>query len=149
MKNKPIYLDVCALSRPFDDQKYMRIRLETEAFNLIISKVKIGSYKLMVSKVHFIEIDAILDTIERIELQMILNKWGERIKVIPIQTRARAEFLVNSGFGIADAAHVAFAEQEKASFISCDDKLIKKCLNNKLKIWCGSPVAFCEMEELK
>jgi predicted nucleic acid-binding protein len=149
MKIKPIYLDVCALCRPFDDQKYMRIRLETEAINLIISTVKIGSYKLMISKVHIAEIDAILDPIERIELQMVLNKWGERIKTILTQTRARAEFLVNSGFGIADAAHVAFAEQENASFISCDDRLIKKCLNNKLKIWCGSPVAFCEMEELK
>lgn len=149
MKFKPIYLDVCALSRPFDDQKYMRIRLETEAINLILSKVKIGSYKLMVSKVHFKEIDAILDPIERIELQMVLDKWGEQIKMIFTQTRARAEFLVNSGFGIADAAHVAFAEQENASFISCDDRLIKKCLKKKLKIWCGSPVAFCEMEELK
>jgi predicted nucleic acid-binding protein len=40
---------------------------------------------------------------------------------------------VNSGFGIADAAHVAFAEQEDALFISCDDRLIKKCLKKKLK----------------
>lgn len=149
MKIKPIYLDVCALSRPFDDQKYMRIRLETEAINLILSKVKIGSYKLLVSKVHSTEINAILDPVERIELQMVLNKWGERIEIILAQTRSRAEFFVNSGFGIADAAHVAFSEQENASFISCDDRLIKKCLKNKLKIWCGSPVAFCEMEELK
>jgi hypothetical protein len=30
---KTIYLDVCALSRPFDEQGYLRIRLETEAVN--------------------------------------------------------------------------------------------------------------------
>ncbi|MDF2953368.1 MAG: hypothetical protein OD816_000613 [Thermodesulfobacterium sp.] len=32
---KLIYLDVCALCRPFDDQSYLRIRMETEAINLI------------------------------------------------------------------------------------------------------------------
>ena len=35
---KSIYIDVCALSRPFDDQSFLRIRLETEALNLILSK---------------------------------------------------------------------------------------------------------------
>ncbi len=29
MVKKPVYLDVCALSRPFDDQDYMRIRMES------------------------------------------------------------------------------------------------------------------------
>jgi len=35
MREMPVYLDVCALSRPFDDQAFLRIRLETEAVNLI------------------------------------------------------------------------------------------------------------------
>jgi len=149
MKLKPIYIDVCALSRPFDNQEFMRIRLETEAVNLILSNVKAGNYKLLVSTVHIKEIDAIIDPIERIELQMVLNKWGERIIVNLKKTRIRAEYLVNSGFGVADAAHVAFAEQIEAPFISCDDRLIKKCLNHKISVWCGNPVAFCEKEMLK
>ena len=32
-----VYLDVCALCRPFDDQAHMRIRLETEAVQLILA----------------------------------------------------------------------------------------------------------------
>jgi len=44
-----IYIDVCALSRPFDEQSYIRIRLETEAMNLILSKIRDGKYKLVVS----------------------------------------------------------------------------------------------------
>jgi len=48
MNPKNIYIDVCALSRPFDEQKYMRIRLETEAINLILSKVREGIYTLIV-----------------------------------------------------------------------------------------------------
>ena len=42
MKGALVYLDVCALSRPFDDQSFLRIRLETEAVNLILSKVHKG-----------------------------------------------------------------------------------------------------------
>ncbi len=127
----------------------MRIRLETEAVNLILSKVKAGRYKRLISNVHIKEIDAIIDHVERIELQMVLNKWGERIMVNMTKTRTRAQHLVKLGFGVADAAHVAFAEQMEAPFISCDDRLIKKCLNHKVSIWCGNPVAFCEKEKLK
>lgn len=146
---KSIYLDVCTLSRPFDEQYYLRIRLETEAFNLILSKIKKGDYKLLMSPVHIKEIEAISDAFERIELRTILEKLGEPIKVNLDKTRERAEKLVKSGFGIADAAHVAFAEQADAQFISCDDSLIKKCLNHNIKVWCGNPVAFCEKEDLR
>ncbi|HUT71567.1 MAG TPA: hypothetical protein VMW89_12920 [Desulfatiglandales bacterium] len=52
--SKFIYVDVCALSRPFDDQSFMRIRLETEAVNLILSKIKEGRFKLLVSTAHTI-----------------------------------------------------------------------------------------------
>jgi hypothetical protein len=34
-----IYLDVCCLNRPFDDQSQDRIRLETEAVIIIISRM--------------------------------------------------------------------------------------------------------------
>ncbi len=149
MQVKSIYLDVCALSRPFDEQNYLRIRLETEAVNLILSKVRRGNYKLLVSPVHIREVEAIPDIVERIELQMFLNKLGEPVKVNIVKTRARAEELVNLSFGVADAAHVAFAEQSGASFISCDDLLIKKCLNHKINVWCGNPVAYCEKEGLR
>lgn len=149
MKTIPIYIDVCALSRPFDEQHYLRIRIETESVNLILSKVREGDYKLLFSPVHIKEIEAIPDVYERIELQMLLERLGESLKVDMSTTRLRAEGLVNLGFGVADAAHIAFAEQAGASFISCDDKLIKKCLDHDIDIWCGSPVAFCEKEGLK
>lgn len=147
--SQTIYLDVCTLSRPFDDQRYLRIRLETEALNLILSKARRGDYRMLVSPAHTKEIEAIPDVFERIELQIILDKLWESIKVNMTKTRKRAEKLVELGFGIADAAHVAFAEQSRAYFISCDDTLIKKCINHDIKIWCGNPVSFCEKEGLK
>ena len=145
----PIYIDVCAMSRPFDEQSYLRVRLETEAVNLILSKVRDGYYKLLVSPVHRKEIAAIPDMFERIELQTLLDSLGEPVKVDSGQTKSRAEELIGLGFGMADAAHVAFAEQAGAQFISCDDRLVKKCLNHQINVWCGNPVAFCEKERLR
>lgn len=143
---KSIYIDVCALSRPFDDQSFLRIRFETEALNLILSKTKKGKYRLVVSPVHFKEIEGIPETYERIELQAILEMLGEPVKANLTKVRERAKELVRLNFGIADAAHVAFAEHANAEFITCDDILIKKCLNHKISVWCGSPVSFCEKE---
>ncbi len=42
MQQVLVYLDVCALCRPFDDQTFLRIRLETDAVNLMISKIHEG-----------------------------------------------------------------------------------------------------------
>lgn len=149
MEVKLVYIDVCALSRPFDEQEYIRIRLETEAVNLILSKVREGNYKMIVSSVHIKEIDDKPDMIERIELHAILNRLGDTLKGNMMKIRARAEELIESGFDIADAAHVACAETAGALFISCDDRLIKKCVNHKISIWCGNPVSFCEEEGLR
>lgn len=146
---KPIYIDVCALSRPFDDQSFLRIRLETEALNLILSNIKEGKYAFVVSPVHSKEIEAIPEAHERIELQAILEILGKPTKVNLTKVREKAEELVKLNFGIADAAHVAFAEQANAEFVTCDDILIKKCSNHRIAVWCGSPVSFCEKEGLK
>ena len=74
---KSIYLDVCALCRPYDDQSYLRIRLETEAVNLILSNVEKRKYSLIFSPVHWEEIAAIPDVSERIEIQERLAVLGE------------------------------------------------------------------------
>jgi len=149
MKAKPVYLDVCALCRPFDEQDYARIRLETDAVNLILAKVKDGSCKLLVSPVHRNEIAAIPDGVERFELLAILGKLGEPAKADFTAARRRAEELHKLRFGVADAAHVAFAELSGADFITCDDKLLKKCAKTNIGIWCGDPVLYCVKEDLK
>ncbi len=146
---KKIYLDVCSLCRPFDDQDYIRIRLETDAINLILSKVKQGQYKLMKSQVHYIEINSINDDLERIELLEILKKYGSIMKVDFKGVQKRIEELLLYNFEIADASHIAFAEFYKAEFISCDDKLLKKSQKYINSIRCINPLTFCEMENLK
>jgi predicted nucleic acid-binding protein len=144
MKTKAIYLDVCALSRPFDDQRQMRIRLETVAVEMILSLVKAGRLELMASPAHAKEIGAISDVVERTELQLLLACYAKPVQADSSAVRARAEALVGIGFGVADAAHVAFAEFAGAYFISCDDRLIKLCCKHIVNIESGNPISFCE-----
>lgn len=149
MKISIIYLDVCALCRPFDNQDYLRIRMENEAVNLILSNIRAGKCRLLYSTVHLKEIEAIEGTAERIELLTLLNTFGENIARDTTDIRHRAEELFKDGFGVADAAHVAYAEIAAADFVTCDDRLIKKCHRRDVKVWCGDPMAYCEKEGLK
>jgi hypothetical protein len=70
---KHIYLDVCALCRPFDDQQQVRIRLETSAIELILAHVRQEKMALIVSSVHRLEIKAITDLEERKQLLLLLE----------------------------------------------------------------------------
>ena len=56
--------------------------------------------------------------------------------------------MADIGFGIADAAHVAFAEQLAELFITCDDKLLKKCKQTVLRIPAMNPLEFISQENI-
>ena len=45
-----IYLDVCCLNRPFDDQTQDRIHLESEAVILILKRVRSGNWEWISSE---------------------------------------------------------------------------------------------------
>ena len=106
-------------------------------------------YNLVYSPVHVKEISAISDQVERFELYHLLQETGKFIKIDKMQARKRAEKLVSTGLGVADAAHLVFAEAVEADFITCDDKLCKKCCTLDLAIWADNPVAFCDKEGLR
>ncbi len=146
---KQVYLDVCALCRPFDDQTRMRIRLEAEAVQLILSHVRTADLILVVSPVHDVEIAAIPDATEREYLVHLLRQVGQRISANLDEVRARAELLATQGLGPADAAHLAFAESASADFVTCDDRLLRQCRRLAVHCWYGTPLALCEKENLR
>ena len=123
--------------------------MEIDAVNLIFANIRKNKYKLAISPVHLLEINAISSIYERIHIRTILDELGEKIKTNLTDTRQRAEELIQKSFGIADAAHIAFAEKSNTTFITCDDLLLKKCLKNKINIWCTNPISFCEKEGLR
>ena len=144
---KTLYLDVCALCRPFDDQNQLRMRLETDAVFLILRRIEMGLYRAVVSPVHHSEISAIRETSERLEMESLLNHLDNSCECDLIKARYRAEGLIDMGFGIADAAHVAFAEQLAEIFITCDDKLLKRCAQTALHIVAINPLEFIVKEQ--
>ena len=146
---KRLYLDICTLCRPFDDQSQMRIRLETTAYYLILQALQAARYTMVVSPVHFEEANTINDVEERRDVVVVLERLGTAADCDVAAARARAENLHFRQFGIADAAHVAFAEAAADFFISCDDRLVKKCKREKLRVPTVNPVEFTIAEDLK
>ncbi len=132
-RKKILYLDVCALCRPFDDQSQMKIKLETDSIFLILGKIKAGKFKMLISKIHNLEIKEIQEKEEREELLQFLEKYGNEEKNInQEQIKNRILELEKMGFGIGDSAHLAFAENHTDYFISVDSNLLKK-YNKKIK----------------
>jgi len=70
---KKLYLDVCTLCRPFDNQNLMRIRFETDAYFLILSGIQRKKYDLIVSPIHFKETESIEDIREKVQVVIIME----------------------------------------------------------------------------
>ena len=149
MENMPrVYLDVCVLNRLFDDQRQMRIRLETDAILLILKFVQEGTLQLVFSRVHLLEIVANPTENRREHIENLVLRYGITPDVQVNEVRSRTEWLIQRGLGVADAAHVAFAEAMQAGFVSVDDRLLKQCQRVKISTWCGNPIAYCDKEKL-
>lgn len=146
---KRVYLDVCVLNRPLDDQSQMRIRLEADAVLLILSHVRAHTLQMVVSPVHFSEASANPDLARREHVQLLLRDVGTEVVVDMAQARSRAEQLLRLGLGAADAAHVAFAELAGCDFVTVDDRLLRQLRRFGAKIWFGAPTTYCDKEDLR
>jgi hypothetical protein len=58
-----IYLDVCCLNRPYDDQTQDRIRLEAEAVLLILRRFRTQDWKWVTSEAVEFEVDRMPDSL--------------------------------------------------------------------------------------
>lgn len=137
-----IYMDVCCLNRPFDDQSQLRIRLESEAITLIIERVDRGEWSEVSSEIAVLEIRAISDAERRERVKALLPE-KRNIHKLTETTFPRASALMKFGFKPADALHVAAAEQACADiFLSCDDQLCKlgKRHRNQLNVRVVNPL---------
>jgi predicted nucleic acid-binding protein len=139
-QSKYVYLDTCALCRQFDEQTQERIALETQAVKTILNRVYSNGLILIISKLHHIEIEGIKDRYKRDELLSLLREYGHMPQYDLPATRIRAEYFITQGLKLADATHVAFAEQVNAYFVTTDDRLIKGCHRLNLQIKYGTPL---------
>jgi predicted nucleic acid-binding protein len=137
-----IYLDNCVINRPFDDQSQERIRLETEAIILILSRLERKEWTWLGSQAVEIEIDQTPDTDQQSRLRHVIQFVSLTIEIGEKELR-RANELQKLGFVGFDAVHLACAETGKADvFLTTDDRLLKlaKSLAKKLHVKVENPL---------
>jgi len=126
-----IYLDVCCLNRPFDDQTQDRIRLETEAIYIILNKISLNKLKLVNSDIIFYEIEKIPDIIRKEKIKFILSLSKIYVN-LDERIMDRAQYIQRFGIKSYDSLHIASAEAVGTSvFLTTDDKLLKKTKQNE------------------
>ena len=129
-----IYLDVCCLNRPFDDQQQPRIRLESEAVLLIMRYCEQGVFEWLTSDIVDLEIEQTKDNIRKGRLQFVVSYSSRKIAVAD-SVHKRAEYFERLGIKGWDAYHLAAAERGKVDvYLTTDDKLLKKAKHHKQEL---------------
>lgn len=136
-----IYLDNCSFNRPFDNQKQIRIRIETEAKIYIQEQIITGKLQLAWSYILDFE-NAANPFPERKET---IRNWKKYVVADTAETKniiSIADRLFEKGIKSKDALHLACAiELNCKYFITTDREIIKK-LTNFESIKVVSPVDF-------
>jgi predicted nucleic acid-binding protein len=122
-----LYLDMNIYKRPFDDQRQMRIRLETVAITMIFTLIENGQFSALWSFVLDYENDR--DPVpERREFVHYLSQCSETT-IEPdeaIREMARSLSEIHNILG-RDALHLAIAELFGCDyFVTCDDRLVRQ-----------------------
>lgn len=121
-----IYLDVCAIQRPFDDGGQQRVRDETAALLAVIKLIEKGVIDLVGSFALEFEDDANSDTIRRDFTETVLSLAAERVEPTAAVQR-RTDTFKALRLGTWDAAHLAAAVEARVDFFcTCDDWLLRR-----------------------
>ncbi|NUN65599.1 type II toxin-antitoxin system VapC family toxin [Pseudanabaena biceps] len=137
-----IYMDVCCLNRPFDDQSQQRIKLETEAIDELTERCVSGEFVLISSTALESEIAQNRKPNMAEQVMEALTIAQDRILVTE-SIVSRAMELVQLGFKQFDALHIACAESGNVDiFLTTDDRLLKKAIvyEKTLKVSVANPV---------
>lgn len=121
-----IYLDICCLNRPFDNQAQERVRLESEAVLLILNRCQSRDWFLLGSEAIDAEIAQTPDAERRQRLLALVSLATDKA-IVTNQVESRSLEVARLGFKVYDALHVACAEARNANvLLTTDDRLIRK-----------------------
>jgi predicted nucleic acid-binding protein len=135
-----VYLDVCCLCRPFDDQKIYRIHLEAEAIKEILMRCT-QDWTLVTSDAVSFEISRIPDRARMKKAQNLMGLATEHAAITKTVSRRYHECR-ELGLDSADALHLACAESAGATLLTTDDTIIKviKRYGNQIPVDVKNPV---------
>lgn len=120
-----IYLDVCCLNRPFNNQAQERVHLEAEAVLLILARCH-REWQMLGSEAIDAEIAQTPD-IEKRERVTLLASLAIIKVIVNENVESRTRELVQLDFKAYDALHISCAEAGNADILlTTDDRLIRK-----------------------
>jgi len=134
-----IYLDNCCFNRPYDDQKQLRIFLETQAKLHIQSLVYEEKIELVWSFILTFENSRNIFNAKKIAISQWENfsssfvEHSEEIRII-------AKEIMTTGIKAADAAHVACAIAGNCDYFITVDKRLLKYQDKRIIIF--NPIEF-------
>lgn len=141
-----IYLDNCCFNRPFDDQRQLKIKLESEAKLFIQAEIYSNQIELAWSYI----LDYENDCNPFDERRESIKKWRKYAVVDTEETKwiiDKAREIINLGVKSKDALHVACAVASKCDyFLTTDKRLINK-LKNFEEIVVINPLDFISLKE--
>lgn len=144
-----VYLDLCCLKRPFDDQGVPRVRLEAEAVVSIQKVIEEGAHTFVRSVAQDLENTKNPDPIRRARVEVWLSSYPLPA-IEPAAATALTTDLVEMGFGAFDAYHLAWAELLQAEvFLTTDDRLRSLAARqSSLRVRVMGPLEFAQEAEL-
>ncbi len=137
-----IYLDMCCLKRPFDDQSQERVKLESASVLALLAAAG-PSLEIIRTRAHDLENDQNPNHARADRVR----GWLERSKPIELpedELIRRTGELLGLGFKGFDAFHIASAEAAQADVLAtCDDGLLSTAGRNasRLHVRLVNPVA--------
>lgn len=136
-----IYLDNCCLNRPFDDQKQLRIKLETEAKLNIQERIFKKEIELTWS--YILDFENAANPFE--QRRYAISSWKNHASVNTNETKKiveMAERFHQMGIKSKDSLHIACAISMQCEyFLTTDNELINKAADIK-EISVIDPISF-------
>ncbi len=121
-----IYLNTSALSRPFDDLRVPRVRLEAEAVTALVAAVEAGQAELLSSEYLLFEVGQHPDP-DRANRVRAPLQLAKTVVTLSPRVVARAHELERFGLRGLDAFHVACAEAGLAALlVTTDDRMLRR-----------------------
>lgn len=145
-----IYMDVCCLNRPFDDQAQDRVHLEAEAVLTNLSRCQDGVWSLAASDIIELELSRSnnQEKLEKVRALYSLADPRSRF-VVTDQTKARATVFQRHGVKLFASLHLAIAEQnDQDVLLTTDDGFLAAAIRFGPDILIANPVTWL-MEVLK
>lgn len=142
-----IYLDVCCLNRPFDDQSQDRIYFEAEAVLTILARCQDGKYIMSGSDIIEIELSKMTNPDKSAKVWALYSLHGPRVSLTD-KVKARSAELTQMGLKLFDSLHLALAESYSHDvLLTTDDGFIKAAAKIKSCVPVKNPVSWL-MEEM-